>query len=164
MNIFIKGALKSLSAKPQIWARSETAYIAFFFLVLLKNVTIIYLFICLCRVLVEVCGIYLPDQGWNLGPLHWQRRVLATGPPGKSLNATSFFNFRKMKQNSPRSQGLGYSCRNPNTIFFFFLVPLCDLQYLSSSTRDQTWASGRENPESELRYCKSHSGTRKKKK
>ena len=32
--------------------------------------------------LVVICGISFPDQGWNLGPLHWQRRVLATGPPG----------------------------------------------------------------------------------
>ena len=22
-----------------------------------------------------VCGIYFPDQGWNLGPLHWECRV-----------------------------------------------------------------------------------------
>ena len=25
------------------------------------------------------------DQGLNLAPLHWECRVLATGPPGKSL-------------------------------------------------------------------------------
>ena len=30
------------------------------------------------------CGIYFPDQGWNLGLLHWECRVQATGPPGKS--------------------------------------------------------------------------------
>ena len=34
--------------------------------------------------LVVVCGIYFPDQGSNLGPLHWELRVLATGPPAKS--------------------------------------------------------------------------------
>ena len=38
-----------------------------------------------CELLVATCGIQLPDQGSNLGPLHWERRVLATGPPGKSL-------------------------------------------------------------------------------
>ena len=34
-----------------------------------------------------MCGIELPDQGWNPGPPPWERRVwvLATGPPGKSL-------------------------------------------------------------------------------
>ena len=25
------------------------------------------------------------NQGWNPGSLHWERRVLATGPSGKSL-------------------------------------------------------------------------------
>ena len=29
---------------------------------------------------VAACGIQLPDQG----PLHWERGVSATGPPGKS--------------------------------------------------------------------------------
>ena len=27
----------------------------------------------------------LPDQGSNLGPLHWECRVLDTGPSGRSL-------------------------------------------------------------------------------
>ena len=35
------------------------------------------------------CGIF-PDQGSNLGSLHWERRVLPTGPPGKSLKCTPF--------------------------------------------------------------------------
>ena len=43
-----------------------------------------YLFIWLCWVLLVACGIYLPDQGSNPGPLHLELRVLATGPPGKS--------------------------------------------------------------------------------
>ena len=30
-------------------------------------------------------GIWFPDQGLSLGPLHWEHGVLATGPPGKSL-------------------------------------------------------------------------------
>ena len=34
--------------------------------------------------LVVACGIQFPDQGWNPGSLHWEREVLATGPPGKS--------------------------------------------------------------------------------
>ena len=29
-------------------------------------------------------GIKFPDQGSNLGPLHWECGILATGPPGKS--------------------------------------------------------------------------------
>ena len=38
-----------------------------------------------CKLLVAACGIQFPDQGSNLGPLHWEHRVLATGPSGKSL-------------------------------------------------------------------------------
>ena len=34
--------------------------------------------------LVVAHGIQFPDQGSNLGPLHWALKVLATGPPGKS--------------------------------------------------------------------------------
>ena len=32
------------------------------------------------------CGMWdlVPRQGSNLGPLHWEHRVLATGPPRKS--------------------------------------------------------------------------------
>ena len=33
--------------------------------------------------LAAACGIYFPDQGWNLGLLPWEHRALATGPPGK---------------------------------------------------------------------------------
>ena len=35
--------------------------------------------------LVETCGTSFPDQEFNLGPLYWVQRVLATGPPWKSL-------------------------------------------------------------------------------
>ena len=34
--------------------------------------------------LVVECGIQFPDQGSNLGPLHSEHGVLATGPSGKS--------------------------------------------------------------------------------
>ena len=37
-----------------------------------------------CELLVMACGIQLPDQGSNLGPLHWEHEILATGPSGKS--------------------------------------------------------------------------------
>ena len=36
------------------------------------------------RLLVAACGIQFPDEGLNLGRLHWERGVLATGPPVKS--------------------------------------------------------------------------------
>ena len=41
-------------------------------------------FICLHWVLAVACTILFPDQGSNLGLLHWEPRVLATGPLGKS--------------------------------------------------------------------------------
>ena len=34
---------------------------------------------------VAASGSMFPDQGWNLGPLHWKHGVLATGPLGKSF-------------------------------------------------------------------------------
>ena len=52
----------------------------------------IHSFIWLHQVLVLGCGIFscdmwhlVPSQGSNLGPLHWEWGVLATGPPGQSL-------------------------------------------------------------------------------
>ena len=36
------------------------------------------------NLLVVACGSLLPDHGSNPGPLHWEHRVLATGPPGRS--------------------------------------------------------------------------------
>ena len=44
------------------------------------------IFVAACRDLsVVACRIHFPDQGSNPGPLPWERRVLATGPSGKSL-------------------------------------------------------------------------------
>ena len=49
----------------------------------------IYLFIQLCWALAVACGIWFPDQGLNLGPLHWECSVLTTGPPEKSSTVYS---------------------------------------------------------------------------
>ena len=35
--------------------------------------------------LQHACRIQFSDQGLTLGPLHWECRILAIGPPGKSL-------------------------------------------------------------------------------
>ena len=40
-------------------------------------------FIWLCQVLAVACRVLFPNQGWNTGPLHWERGVLATGSPAK---------------------------------------------------------------------------------
>ena len=34
--------------------------------------------------LVAACGIRFPEQGLDLGPLHWERGFSAAGPPGRS--------------------------------------------------------------------------------
>ena len=46
--------------------------------------TIFFFLVDPCKLLVRTCGMQLAHQGRNLGLLHWERGVLATGPPGKS--------------------------------------------------------------------------------
>ena len=69
------------------------------YLFILKYFIFIYLFCCAgsylwhlffflvvaCKLLGTACGIWFPDQGPNSGPLHWEREVLASRQPGKSL-------------------------------------------------------------------------------
>ena len=43
------------------------------------------IFVVACEFLAEACRSLLPDQGLNLGLLHWEHRVLAIGPPDKFL-------------------------------------------------------------------------------
>ena len=45
--------------------------------------------------LVAVYGIWFPDQGLNLIPLHWEHSVLATGPPEKSPFQNSWFTMKR---------------------------------------------------------------------
>ena len=61
---------------------------------------IFYLFIWLHQVLVAAYGIWFPDQGLNLGPLHWEPGVLATGPPGKSRQHQVFSTQTSLWSNS----------------------------------------------------------------
>ena len=48
------------------------------------------IFIAAGELLVVAYGIWSPDQGSNPGPLDWECRVLAPGPPGKSQEYVSF--------------------------------------------------------------------------
>ena len=50
----------------------------------------IYFFIWLCQALIVACRIQFPYQVSNLGSLHWEHRVLDTGPRGMSLNSDSW--------------------------------------------------------------------------
>ena len=42
------------------------------------------------KLLFAACEDYFPDQGLNLGPLHWKGGVLAIGPPEKTLTPLLF--------------------------------------------------------------------------
>ena len=63
----------------------------FYMVGLLLLLFLMYPFVWLRWVLVAACEIEFPDQGWNLGPLHWEHKVLAIGPPVKSLNVIFLF-------------------------------------------------------------------------
>ena len=84
----------------------------------------IYLFIIYPhQVLVGSCGVYFPDQGSNLGPLHWECGVLATGPPGKS-QWLSFYTFHQFHCRMGLWNFLGCHSGNlsPAMIFNLMLV------------------------------------------
>ena len=51
------------------------------------------MFLVVAYKLVATCGIEFPDQASNQGLRHWERRVPATGPPGKTQGQTLFFFF-----------------------------------------------------------------------
>ena len=73
------------------------------------------LLIWLHWILVAVCGIQFPDQGSNPGPLHWEHRVLATGPPGK------FPPFGSLKKICTSISLLRFS----GFVLFFFIQSVC---------------------------------------
>ena len=74
------------------------------------DAVIIYLFIWLHQVLVAAYGIWFPDQGLNLGPLHWEPGVLATGPLGKShFDAFKGFQFSSLGLKEKDSSYVAYT-------------------------------------------------------
>ena len=65
------------------------------------------------RCLAVARGIQFPDHGLNPGPLHWERRVLATEPPEKSLS-DQFSNANSMQEESILSSFL-YLTKNQHS-------------------------------------------------
>ena len=67
-----------------------------FFVLVLVLVLFIYLFIFGFGYTVQLAGSWFPDQGLNPGPWQWKSQILATGPPGNSLNfvLTKFHSYR----------------------------------------------------------------------
>ena len=80
INVVISGCTRS-----HLWPTASSVFVAAGGIVL----------VAVCELLVAAYGILFPDQGLTPGPLHWEFRVLATGPPGKSLNSL-FFIFKKL--------------------------------------------------------------------
>ena len=69
----------------EVYIRVVVSMTSFFFF--LKK------FIWLCQVLAVACEVSFPDQVLNLGSLHREHGVLATGPPGKSLLPVFIYTF-----------------------------------------------------------------------
>ena len=46
---------------------------------------------------VVSCGVSFPDQGLNLGSLHWEHGISATGPLGKPRRYNSYPHFTDVK-------------------------------------------------------------------
>ena len=71
----------------------------FYYKFIFKNIYLFiwlhWVFVAACRVFIAACRIQFPDQGSNPGPLHWERGVLTTGPPGKS---PFYYKFKKYYQ------------------------------------------------------------------
>ena len=69
-----------------------------------------------CELLVAACGVQLPDQVLNLGPLNWGRGVLATGAPGKPphhLNMSPKMLVPKESYSPSPTMAPPYPCLSP---------------------------------------------------
>ena len=77
------------------WVNEKFLYFLSNFAVNPKLFFIFIVFIWLHQVLVAACEILFPDQGLNLGLLHWELRVLATGPREKSPKL--FFKIKSIR-------------------------------------------------------------------
>ena len=75
------------------------------------------------ELLAAACGIKSPDQGSNLGPLHWELRVLATGPLGSPSPAETYVVINIFHSNS-----FAFYFLLPTTLFKE--GPICGLQWL----------------------------------
>ena len=80
-------AFKNCYVNIDIFHTNSTLYM-FFWTMLFTNFNFLikknfYFFSCSMQDLV-------PEQGSNPGPLHWECAILATGPPGKSLEIISY--------------------------------------------------------------------------
>ena len=77
-----------------------------------------------CKLWFVACEILFPDQESNWGPLHWEHRVLSTGPPGKSRSnfwPSFFYSFTFHSSLQTQHQFASISCSSllhDQTIFW----------------------------------------------
>ena len=104
-----------------------------------------HLFIWLPWVLVVAWKTQLPDQGLNLGSLHWERGVLGTGPPGKSQDCELLLDIYKSLHSS---LWMNLMIRSPLDSSVHGIIQARTLEWVagpsslgSSQPRDQTHIS-----------------------
>ena len=64
-----------------------------------------------CKFPAEARAVQFPDWGQNLGPLHWEHRLVATAPPGKSPQLLVEIRIRKC-----------FRARSDIKVTLFFLI------------------------------------------
>ena len=113
------------------------------------------------RSLVAPCGIQFPDQGLNPGPLHWERRVLATGPPRKSQHFLLYISINKLqippKQNKTKIWSLerkrSYLSFSPNCLMVALLPIVGGAQGPASPLRTHPWSFSLFSPDYRASAC-----------
>ena len=76
-----------------------------------------------CKFFLVACGIYFPEQGLNPGPLYWELRVLASGPPGKSfLYCSTFIHLHHAVPSAQKALSALSSSSGLNAPWFLWLA------------------------------------------
>ena len=90
-----------------------------------------------CKLLVVAWGIQFPNQGSNPGPLHWEHRVLASGPLGKSpsfkAKALALFYFPCPLCSLTAMTWLGSGKDRVVSPIWLIIRLYCEVEWISSS-------------------------------
>ena len=110
------------------------------------------------KLLVVACRISFLDQEWNLDHLHWEQRVLATGPPGKSQ-----MDVGKVGKKSPLPQPPGLwrggdkhqTCLRSSKTLVYSALSLCSFHFpkKSSSLEIESKIHMSDRPRGECWFC-----------
>ena len=77
------------------------------------------------------CGILISSQGLNLGPLHWECRVLATGLPGTSPTVLTIFQVKRSLALSTFTQLCNHHPRLSLELCYCYKLELCPQETLA---------------------------------